>query len=115
MYLPPGQSDTQRANITRRFQQYCELIQPLLDEYDAHVHWAKIELPPHPSPGKQVLTKEDMEDLAKYKDRLEYHRARLAKKYPLKLFNAFRDAIDPHSILSNRLVDEMLSDKKDRG
>jgi hypothetical protein len=166
MYLPPGQTDAQRTDITRRFRQYCELLQPLMDEYSAHVHWAKIELPalpkysvdtstlsstsaaaaaistagttrmvkiistggntsgtptstltPTPSStstsSPSPPTPEDCDDVAKYEERLDWMRERLAKKYPVPLFNAFRNALDPHNILSNRLIDELFSETRD--
>jgi L-galactono-1,4-lactone dehydrogenase len=45
MYLPPNQGPASRAAITRAFDEYTALMEPLMTEYDAHVHWAKIELP----------------------------------------------------------------------
>lgn len=45
MYLPANQTDAQRKDIRQAFQQYRRVLRPLLDEYKAHCHWAKIELP----------------------------------------------------------------------
>lgn len=51
MYLPPSQTEEQRKAIKNKFTEYLEVIQPLLEEYNAHVHWAKIELPQAPAPS----------------------------------------------------------------
>jgi hypothetical protein len=48
MYLPPSQTEEQRKAIKNKFTEYLEVIQPLLEEYNAHCHWAKIELPQAP-------------------------------------------------------------------
>ena len=45
MYLPPNQTNEQRESIKCRFNDYLDLIRPLLEEYKAHAHWAKIETP----------------------------------------------------------------------
>ena len=45
MYLPPSQTPAQRAEITRAFWDYTSKLTPLFEEYGAHAHWAKIELP----------------------------------------------------------------------
>eukprot|EP00981_Chlorochromonas_danica_P006280 scaffold1348_cov184-Ochromonas_danica.AAC.7 len=45
MYLPPSQSEEQRKEIEHVFQKYIALIQPIVEEYAGHAHWAKIELP----------------------------------------------------------------------
>lgn len=44
LYLPAGQNEDERAKIRRHFAHYVEAMQPLLEEYEAHAHWAKIEL-----------------------------------------------------------------------
>jgi FAD/FMN-containing dehydrogenase len=57
---------------------------------------AKLELP--------------QKDAADYDVRLQTMRSQLAAKYPLKQFNQYRAALDPHNILSNSIIDELLSD-----
>ena len=37
MYLPPSQTEQQRADIQRRFDEYTQLIEPLLRKYKANV------------------------------------------------------------------------------
>ena len=37
MYLPPGQTEQQRKEIQRRFEDYVELMDPLVDKYNANV------------------------------------------------------------------------------
>ena len=45
MYLPPSQSDADRARIAEAFRAYCDLIDPLVRKYGGYPHWAKLELP----------------------------------------------------------------------
>lgn len=45
MYLPPSQSAEQRKEITDAFNRYTSILTPLLEEFGAVAHWAKIELP----------------------------------------------------------------------
>jgi hypothetical protein len=45
--------------------------------------------------------------------KLQQMRSRITKKFPVADFNAFRNALDPHGILSNQLIEELFnSDKK---
>lgn len=55
MYLPPGQSEEQRAAITAKFREYTQLMRPLMEEYNAQPHWAKIELP-HRTQQERIVT-----------------------------------------------------------
>lgn len=123
MYLPPNQSEEQRSLIKARFNDYLEIIRPLLEEYGAHAHWAKIEIPS--SSDADALTPIPPEDswfsftagakaevpVITSSGKLERLRARLAERYPLKEFNAYRHALDPHDILSNGLIDRLISEK----
>ena len=45
MYLPPTQTDEQRNQIKSRFEDYLDVLRPLMEEYKAVTHWAKIEVP----------------------------------------------------------------------
>ena len=125
MYLPPNQTETQRQSITTQFRSNLEVIQPLLEEYDAHAHWAKIEIP---TSGTLPAAASDDDKNSWYgflsgksapatplsADRkIATLRSRLASRYPLKDFNKYREALDPHSILSNAIVDTLISDKED--
>lgn len=67
----------------------------LVDRYNGQAHWAKIELPDKGS--------------ADYEVNVQLMRQRLAKKYPLKMFNEYRAVLDPHNVLSNLLIDELIS------
>lgn len=96
MYLPPNQTPQQRDDITRKFGEYQRLLQPLMDEFNAHPHWAKVELP-EGGGNAEALTQ---------------LRARMAGRYPVEAFNAVRAAVDPKSILSNRLVDQLFGQAK---
>lgn len=49
MYLPPGQTEQQRDAITRRFEEYKDLMAPLLAKYRAAVRIA-LSLPAYPYP-----------------------------------------------------------------
>lgn len=97
MYLPPGQTDDQRRAVTDKFREYARLMRPLLEEYGASVHWAKVEAPPS----------DTAQDRAAYAKEVEYLRTLVSKKYPVKEFNQYRDALDPHRILSNDLVEAL--------
>ena len=122
MYLPPNQTEEQRGLIKARFNDYLQLIRPLLEEYKAHAHWAKIEIPSPdtliPTPpddswfsfvtgSKREIPVLESDSLTGNLHRL---RSRLAARYPLKEFNAYRHAMDPHNILSNKLIDELISE-----
>lgn len=122
MYLPPNQTEEQRGLIKARFNDYLDLIRPLLEEYKAHAHWAKIEIP---SPDTRTPTPSDDSwfsfvtgakgeipalESGSSTGNLDRLRARLAARYPLKEFNAFRHALDPHNILSNKLIDDLISE-----
>lgn len=37
MYLPPSQTEQQRQEIQRRFDEYTQLIEPLVKKYRANV------------------------------------------------------------------------------
>jgi L-galactono-1,4-lactone dehydrogenase len=104
MYLPPNQDDRARLTITRRFDDYVALIEPLLQEFDAHVHWAKIELPGR----EEVIGNGKTDDSSRRIERLDRMKQRLAQKYPLAEFSALRAALDPFNILGNDLVDTLL-------
>lgn len=88
MYLPPNQTDAQRQAITEKFRQYVKLMQPLCDEFNAQCHWAKIEPPVGAEEAAQM-------------------QQRLQRKFPVKEFNDYRNALDPHRILSNDLVETL--------
>lgn len=92
MYLPPGQGDKDREEITREFQKYSEILQPLMKKYKAQVHWAKLEVP-RSSDGSVDEKK------------LEFWRQHLKTTFPVDAFNAHRAAMDPHNILSNSFID----------
>ena len=149
MYLPPNQTEEQREAIKARFDDYLELIQPLLVEYNAHAHWAKIlipgthtstpvqprfESPPEGSwtnlisgmsgiPGiREITAMSGISGITGGKpvtppthrtpeEKLEDLRNRLAAKYPVKEFNAYRSALDPQNILSNTLIDSLITEK----
>jgi L-galactono-1,4-lactone dehydrogenase len=126
MYLPPNQTEHQRVAIKARFSEYLELIQPLLEEYNAHAHWAKIEIPVCASSTASDVTPQAGDNSwydffagqkavapLSFEDKMDTLRFRLASRYPIKEFNAYRSALDPHNILSNRLVDELISPKEE--
>lgn len=126
MYLPPNQTDDQRNAIKSSFDGYLELIQPLLEEYDAHAHWAKIALPATEPPTitrpeestpwySSLLTKkEPVFTSLPYEQKVENIRSRLASRYPVKEFNAYRGALDPFNIYSNELIDVLISPKEEQ-
>lgn len=79
-----------REDITNKFNEYYRLLRDYMKPFKAIEHWAKVEVP---------STKEEKEELRK---RQQAH-------YPLKEFKKARDELDPHHILSNELIDEMLA------
>ena len=124
MYLPPNQTDEQRSAIKTSFEGYLELIQPLLEEYDAHAHWAKIALPSDEPPTITPITntpwyasfttkKEATLQSIPYDQKVLNIRSRLASRYPLKEFNAYRGALDPYNIYSNKLIDVLISPEEE--
>lgn len=99
MYLPPGQTEQQRQDIKHKFDQYIDAMEPLMDEYKAQIHWAKIELPSR-------VTNSEVD----YQKKLDKLRSRVARKYNVQEFNKIRNVLDPNHILSNDLVEDILQD-----
>ena len=96
MYLPPGQDEKEREKITRRFEEYADIMHVVGKKYGAVPHWAKIELPD--------LVKGNMNDaqnILKLKDLKQ----RVQKRYDIEKFTRARDMLDPDHILSNDLLD----------
>lgn len=122
MYLPPNQSTEQRAEITKEFQRYTQLMQPLLDEYQAHCHWAKIELPMKTDSTAVAVKSADNSWWSRFfgspspplddKTIIANMRTRIRKKYPVDEFNAYRKALDPNAVLSNNLVETLFNAEK---
>ena len=87
MYMP---NDESRASVTEKFREYMKVMNKLSERYDAHAHWAKIELP--------------KEDDVEYFSKLMKMKRRLKEKYPVDEFNSARQQLDPKGILSNDMV-----------
>jgi L-galactono-1,4-lactone dehydrogenase len=100
MYIPASSTPQQRDEIRKQFSKYCSAIQPLLEEYNAQVHWAKIELP-----NRNDMTEDE------YNNAIDRMRLRLSAKYPLNEFNELMRALDPNQILTNDIIDELISDR----
>jgi L-galactono-1,4-lactone dehydrogenase len=92
MYLPPNQSPEQRSVIQEAFQGYIQAMQSLVEEYDAQVHWAKIEIP------------------MKEENVLEVMRRRVQARYPIRVYNAYRQALDPKDVLTNDMIHRLFDD-----
>ncbi|KAJ0411669.1 hypothetical protein ATCC90586_002053 [Pythium insidiosum] len=88
MYLPTDEEAERRA-ITRAFEDYVALYRDMMQPFGGTEHWAKLEWPEHEHERARM-------------------RARLAKRYPLDAFRQARDDLDPHHVLSNHIVDELL-------
>ena len=99
MYLPPGQTEEGRRKISEYFEKYKEVMQPLLEEYNAHCHWAKIELP-----------KKDEQNSENYEKKLQEMQKRLRSRYNADNFNDYRRVLDKNNILSNDLIEELFKD-----
>jgi hypothetical protein len=93
MYMPPTQTASQREEIRKAFVNYGSSLAPLIEKYNAQIHWAKLELPISSDPNYSV----EMKGL----------RDRIARGYPVNEFNAIRRALDPAGILSNRVIDKL--------
>ena len=92
MYMP---NDENRQDVTNKFREYMKIMNKLGDRYDAHAHWAKIELP--------------YEDDTNYFLNLMKMKRRLKEKYPVHAFNQARKVLDPKNILSNEMMDTLFS------
>jgi hypothetical protein len=84
-------------------------MQPLLREFDAQSHWAKIEPVQAEHYGASPLQQQQRE---LYEQDRSEQRAGIARRYPVKEFNQYRDALDPRRILSNTLVESLFDDPK---
>jgi L-galactono-1,4-lactone dehydrogenase len=94
MYMPLSQSSAQREHIRQAFESYCQALQPLMNQYNAQIHWAKIELP---SADEKSGT-----------PRLEELKQLIRKKYPVDEFKEIRRALDPEGVLANNLIERLL-------
>eukprot|EP00798_Chlamydomonas_sp_ICE-L_P020691 gene20691-27490_t len=87
MYLP--EEAEARAKITESFRSYAGMVQDrVMPKYGAVWHWAKLEVPTSPCELKSV-------------------RAKLAARYPVKEYNAYRTLLDPRNILANEWLDAL--------
>jgi L-galactono-1,4-lactone dehydrogenase len=91
LYLPTP-IESIRQQITQRFHEFYAMYKDFMAPYGAFEHWAKIEFP------------------TKDKEEINKMRQRLSKRYPLEKFKKARDENDPHHILSNHIVDTILSE-----
>jgi len=111
MYLPQGAKE--RAEVKRRFGEYKEVLRPLMEEYGAQCHWAKLEMPSNSaSTATPTGGKGDGLGAEAQAQELQYWRSHLAKKYPIEEFRRYRDALDPRRILSNDLLAAVFDDPK---
>jgi len=96
MYLP--HDPAARSAVTDAFRSYARLVnERLVPRYNAVWHWAKLELPPgHDQPGS-----EGAKELARI-------RARLAARYPVALYNTYREVVDPNNVLANEWLSALL-------
>lgn len=89
MYLPTTE-EKQREAITERFFEYRKAAQQQLwESYEAHEHWAKIEVP-------------------KDENALKWVRERLQHRYPLDKFDRARQELDPKRVLVNDVISKLL-------
>mmetsp|Transcript_30406 Transcript_30406/g.74006 ORF Transcript_30406/g.74006 Transcript_30406/m.74006 type:complete len:109 (+) Transcript_30406:1-327(+) len=88
MYLPVKDPEV-RKGITDKFDEYSKLVREVGGRMssDVYPHWGKIEISKSPA-GRRA----DQEWLA--------------RRYPVKLFNALRRELDPKNICSNELIDQ---------
>ena len=117
MYLPT-EDPAVRKKITEAFLAYkAQCAKELWGKFDAHEHWAKIEVP-----GKEVM--EDSASSATHSSneekktrtyeegidqrRLKAVQERLRRRYPLEAFAQARRELDPHQVLSNKHVKALM-------
>jgi L-galactono-1,4-lactone dehydrogenase len=124
-----------QLHIKEQFQKYMNLIQPLCREYSATAHWAKIEIPQYIAlsdkekviqntnagffswiwnslPGgqqQQSSSSSPSVPLDSSENLLLDLRQRLGERYPLQEFHSYRTVLDPKRVLSNELVDTLLT------
>ena len=96
MYLPPGQDETAREDITRKFEDYADIMRAVGKNYGAVPHWAKIELP--------GLVRGNLSN-SEYVDKLKQLKESLQGRYDVKRFNSARTELDPDHVLSNTLLE----------
>lgn len=119
MYLPPGQTADQRSAIHEAFDQYTQVVLPLVQEYGGKIHWAKIE-PPGASPSVAPKKAEEgwWDVLFGCKCKQETNAGELIRgtleRYPLGQFNNYRLALDPREILLNDRLRNLVVDEKTR-
>lgn len=115
-YLPAGLSPEQRQQVRRAFDRYIDTIQPLVEEYKGHAHWAKIELPSDAhSDGQRSWWEYLMSFISPVpsaEDRLRRMRSRIRERYPVQEFNALRRALDPKGVLANDTVRALFDDEE---
>jgi hypothetical protein len=97
MYVPANLDAAGREEVRQAFVKYCQAIDPILEKYNAAVHWAKIELPDR----RDVSSEEELNT------RLASMKSRLAKRYPVQEFTDLKKVLDPEAILSNRIIDSL--------
>lgn len=87
MYLPTNDAE-ERGQIGRAFNDYRLRVQGLAVAFGAVPHWAKIEPPCSSEEGT-----------------VEAFRQKLALRYPLAAFAAWRARLDPKNVLGGPIVD----------
>jgi L-galactono-1,4-lactone dehydrogenase len=97
MYVPPSYQSFEQRNLIRiKFNDYCSLIEPILEKFNAVPHWAKVE-----SPLQPINPNKDMDALLRL-------RTRLRKRYDVDGYNQLRISLDPCDILSNNLINILM-------
>lgn len=98
MYMPPGQGESQRAEITKRFEAYADIMRTVGKKYGIVPHWAKIELPSGSNKNSCELSKTQ-----------ELRRV-IRQRYDVARFNKARRMLDPKGILSNDLINTVFDE-----
>ncbi len=130
MYLPSEDPNVRRA-ITENFLAYKKLCaEKIWGKYDAQEHWAKIEIPGKEirkyegdngkgdvdTEGMKVVeqvtnknegpTSHDIE--ARHRKDLRALQSRLRARFPLDAFSEARRLLDPHQVLANTHLKELM-------
>ncbi|KAK4538322.1 hypothetical protein CDCA_CDCA17G4347 [Cyanidium caldarium] len=105
MYLPTEDAEV-REQITQKFIEYktaCAEPGGLWEQYDAHEHWAKIEVPRRNGQSVDVVEQQT-----------ERMRRRIRERYPVAEFQRLHAELDPKHIMTNELVEVLLLQDRER-
>jgi L-galactono-1,4-lactone dehydrogenase len=90
-YIPADADETLKNEVKQAFERYVEAIEPILEEYKAVPHWAKIE----PIQGEG--------------ERKQKQKEAIAARYNLKEFREAKKELDPNNLFSLGIYESVLN------